>query len=570
MTTSALSLNEQWLWLVEQLTEGSVARTSATLGRRVRGDLDLDRLREAVTELIRRHETLRTTFVVQDGRLRRVVSADTEPDWIVVDLTGEPGSDQERADRAADLMDLERTKQIDITRGRQTRCWIARVSPTEHFLLFATHHLAADAASLVLMEEELSGLYSGGGAGDRAPAASSPPYSEFVQTQGEALGGRAAKAVDYWADLIHDARALDLDLLFGRPTTAPEGGYSMTVVPKGIAEREQVDLGAEASEAVHRLMRERRCSLFMVLLTALQLTIHLRSGGQEFLVRSPSANRGRPGHRHLIGAVETQTFVRAEMAPDQPLADLLERVRAQVLTGLRHQEVPMGVILGAELARGRSASASLALGGGVVQFGLFAHGRMADWSGLDVVVCGGSRIGTASDLQVFAMEEGGRLDGAQPGIVLEANDPGGAYGPARVQEFLHLFRDVVACLAHDPTVTVADLCARFGTPDGADRSDDVDAPASTDPAAPPADERDAHALEAWLLPMARRVTQDDELRPDGSLFRDAPSALAIAVSLVDAVNEAAAGTVRLTLVDLLERPTVRALSRSLAARADHG
>src|ERR1700722_15518970 len=95
VTGSALSLNEQWLWLIERLTPGSIGRTTATLGRRIRGPLDLDRLNRCVTELVRRHQTLRTTFVVRDGLLRRVVSPDPAPGWIWRDFSDEPASERE-------------------------------------------------------------------------------------------------------------------------------------------------------------------------------------------------------------------------------------------------------------------------------------------------------------------------------------------------------------------------------------------------------------------------------------------------------------------------------------------
>jgi len=190
--TSSLSLNEQWLWLVDRLTPGSIARTTATLGRRIAGPLDVDRLRQCIADLIQAHETLRTTYVVTGGELRRVVSPDPDPGWIWHDLTSEP--EDGRAEHAQRLMDLERTKFIDITQGPQTRCLLVRVSPTEHYMLFATHHLAADAASLILLEEELSARYAQAGrdAGEpELPAARRTRSSSTTSTARSAATGPA-------------------------------------------------------------------------------------------------------------------------------------------------------------------------------------------------------------------------------------------------------------------------------------------------------------------------------------------------------------------------------------------
>jgi len=563
VTSSALSLNEQWLWLVERLTPGSVARTTATLGRRIRGPLDLDLLHACVSELIRRHDTLRTTFVAEDGSLRRVVSPDPTPEWIWRDFSSAPADQRETL--ALEFMDEERTKQIDISRGKQTRCMVARISESEHLMLFATHHLAADAASLVLLEEELSALYRDGEAAAEPLTLEPLPYAEFIDWQTRTLRGADDPGVAHLSQVLQEAERLDLDAVLGPAGAPAQPGYAMTVVPEGMADRQQVVLGPQLSQQVHDLMQSTRCSLFMVLLAGLELTLHVRSGGQSFLIRSPSANRTRAEHRAVIGALETQTFVKCEVDSGQTFADVLVDVRRQVLQGLRHQSVPMSLILGSVLHRGEAANTSVAFAGGMVQFALFAHGRMADWpSSLDVIVCAGSRIGTASDLQVFAMEEGKRLDGAAPGIVLEANNPGGVFPPENVQDFLGSFRDVLAAVATDPQVTIAALRAAFpSAPDRARPRTGTALPAQ------PLEQRPADAgdLERSLLRTVRSACSDGSITAHDSVFGDPRTAVETAVRLVDAINASPdlAG-LGVTLADLLEEPTVAGLAASLAAR----
>lgn len=578
MTPSALSPNEQWLWLVEQLTPGSIARTTATLGRRIEGPLDVDRLRQCVTELIRRHETLRTTYVVRDGNLVRVVSDDASPDWIWRDLSDEP--EDERLGIGLRQMDEERTRHIDISSGRQTRCWVARISQREHLMLFATHHIAADAASLVLLEEELSSLYSNGVTADNTLVPESRPYTQFVQWQ---AGGQVAgqeEAQRYWATMAAGAEPVNLDAVMGPPVSDRITGYTMTVSPQGFEDRQQVALGLPLSAKVHELVRTSRCSLFMVLLAALQLLLHLRTGQRSFLIRTPSSNRMRPEHRTMIGALETHIFVRCEAEPDLRFIDMLQGVRTQVMTGLKQHGVPMSLVLGSALNRGQAASRSVGLAGGMVQFALFALGRMSSWDeSLDVSVCAGSRIGTPADLQVFAMEEGRRLDGAAPvfateggrrdgpapGIVLEANNPGGAYTRESVQEFLGALRDVLAAVVVDPEVTIAQLGAEFPP-----RLDPAAAPATSGlstPDTPPGGGRDApgtatrHDAIERLLGIARSAIADQTVTPEQSLFRSPERAIDTGVRLLDALNaaEPAGAELNVTLTDLLERPTVAGL-----------
>jgi hypothetical protein len=554
----ALSPNEQWLWLVEQLTPGSITRTTATLGRRIRGPLDVDRLRACVTELIRRHDTLRTTYVVKDGKLERVVSDDPTPEWIWRDFSTGPAD--EKVSLALRYMDEERTRTFDLSRGKQTRCMVARISEQEHLMLFATHHIAADAASLVLMEEELANLYAGGVSNDNTLDPEPSPYSRFIEWQSAGQGASAEESKRYWEQMTGDARRVDLDTVFG-PKAAPAfAGYTMTVSPEGLADRQQVILGLPLSAKVHELVRSSRASLFMVLLTALQVLLYLRSQQSGFLIRTPSSNRARPEHRTMIGALETHIFVKCEAEPGLTFLDLLGGVRGQVMAGLRRHGVPLGLVLGSVLNRGEPASRSAALAGGTVQFALFAHGRMSNWQQpLEVIVCAGSRIGTPADLQVFAMEEGRRLDGAAPGIVLEANNPGGAYSKESVFEFLRSMRDLLAAVTEHPEITIAELGDEFPPGPGAAR-------AVAEPGEPAGAGGDA-AVEQQLLGIARSALDDHTVAAHESLYRAPERAIDTGVRLLDAIRAArGAGLDEVALADLLDRPTVASLAALAGGR----
>ncbi len=555
MASSALSPNEQWLWLVEQLTPGSITRTTATLGRRIRGPLSVDRLRECVTELIRRHETLRTTYVVRDGRLTRVVSDDPTPEWIWRDFSTEP--EDEKVSLALRYMDEERTRNFDLSSGKQTRCMVARISEQEHLMLFATHHIAADASSLVLMEEELANLYAQGVPAPADAPAEQFPYTQFVEWQAAGQGADPEESQRYWTELTRDAPHVDMDTLFGPKATAAFTGYTQAVTSEGLEDRQQVMLGLPLSAKVHELVRTSRASQFMVLLSALQLLLYLRSQQRGFLIRTPSANRIRPEHRAMIGALETHIFVKCDAEPSRSFLDVLRDVRGQVMTGLRHHGVSLGNVLGSVLGRSEPASRSAALAGGTVQFALFAHGRMSNWQQpLEVIVCAGSRIGTPADLQVFAMEEGRRLDGAAPGIVLEANNPGGAYTKESVFEFLRSLRDLIAVVADNPEVTVAELAAEF--PPG--EASGAGAAPQQSGAAPDT------AVEQRLLGIARTALDDATVAADESLYRTPQQAIETGVRLLDAIKAEAGELDRVTMADLLDRPTVASLATLAAPR----
>ncbi len=505
--------------------------------------------------------------MTEDGRLCRVVSDDPSPGWIFRDFSSEPAEVREAL--ALQFMDEERKQHIDISTGPQTRCMVARISATEHLMLFATHHLAVDAASLVLLEEELSGLYAADAGSGQQAQARFLPYAEFTEWQDRTLRANPEESVRHWATMIKQADRLDLDRVLGRASNPAEAGYTMTVVPDGHEDRQQVILGPELSARVRDLVTTSRCSLFTVLLAGLQLVVYLRSANDSFLIRMPTANRTRREHQDLIGPVETQTFVKCEASPSLTFAGLLRAVRKQVLAGLRYQAVPMSMILGSTLQRGEPASRNVACGGSTVQFALFAHGRMANWpSDLDVIVCAGGRIGTASDFQVFAMEEGRRLDGAAPGIVLEANNPGGAYAPEDVTDFLAEFKEVLAVVTEDPDLTIAEVATRFPPLPPPDPKDH--APAASGEAlaaAAPGQGARGQALRSQLLDLARSACGDDTLTAEQSVVRAADTAIETIVRLVTAINASLTSAgLQVTVADLLERPTVAELATWLDGR----
>jgi len=155
-----LSFAQQRLWFLDQLEPGSpLYNIPAPV--RLTGPLDVFALERALTEVIRRHEALRTTFATVDGRPAQVIApADTLPPQTipVVDLRRLP--EDERQPEAARQATAAAAEPFDLARGPLLRVHLWRLADEDYLALLNTHHIVSDDWSLGVLMSELASLYA--------------------------------------------------------------------------------------------------------------------------------------------------------------------------------------------------------------------------------------------------------------------------------------------------------------------------------------------------------------------------------------------------------------------------
>ena len=151
-----LSFVQRQLWVIDQLTPGNPAYNLPN-GYRLRGPLDVTALERSVNEIIKRHESLRTTFAVHDGEpLQRIHPGLTITLKVTAldHLTGE-----EREDRLQALASEESVKAFDLSRLPLIRVSVFKLADAEHVLIINLHHIVADGLSIGLLLDELDAFY---------------------------------------------------------------------------------------------------------------------------------------------------------------------------------------------------------------------------------------------------------------------------------------------------------------------------------------------------------------------------------------------------------------------------
>ncbi len=329
-----LSFAQRRLWFLDRLDPGNhhhdVFRAAV-----FDGPLDPAVLARALTEVVRRHESLRTTFHARGDEPRQRIEPPREVPLPLVDLSGLPPAAGER--EALALAGSEARHAFDLARGPLLRAVLARLGARRHALLLTLHHIAADGWSLGILFGELSALYPAFAAGLASPlAAPALQYADFAVWQRERMAGERLRAeLDWWRARIAGLPTV-LELPADRRRPAVEsfrGALARLALPGPLAG----DLRA--------LSREAGATLFMTLLAAFEVLLCRWSGQAEFLLGTTVAGRPRAELEGVIGSFANTLLLPASLPGNPRFRRLLGRVRESTLAVYGHQDLPFDLLV---------------------------------------------------------------------------------------------------------------------------------------------------------------------------------------------------------------------------------
>ncbi|MFC4908292.1 condensation domain-containing protein [Actinomadura gamaensis] len=312
------------LWFLDRLTPGT-AQYNVCVGYELAGPLDQRALRTALTEVVARHDALRTNYLTVRGRpyavVRPVVGEVPLP---VVRL----GPDAERKARA--IAAAQAGTPFDLAGEPLLRAHLLAFDATRHVLVLTFHHIAVDDWSLGIVLAELGEIYAASRAGRPLPAdPPAPGYAEFAAWQRRALSpGRVAEETAYWQDVLAGA---SMELPTDRPrgvTASARGGEAPFAVPEPVA------------AALTALARSDRATPFMVALTALAVLLRGRTGSPDVIVGVPVAGRPGPEFAATVGFFVNTVPVRIDLSAARTFRSALAVVRRALIDALDHSLVP--------------------------------------------------------------------------------------------------------------------------------------------------------------------------------------------------------------------------------------
>lgn len=324
-----LSFAQERLWFIDAAAPGS-ATYNVPLLLRWRGRVDAAALSAALRAVVARHEVLRTTYQLRDGRPVQVVGSAGPFVVEVVDLDGAPDA----WERAREDVARRAREPFDLSRRPPFRCVVWQGVPGGDAVLLSIHHIAVDGWSLAALFEDLAAAY------DQATAGSLPALPELpVQYADFAVWDRASFA-DAASRQQLSERVAELLELQGDLTLA--GWRPKPAVPGSARPGAQHVFGVpeQTWSGVAKLARALRVTPFVVMFAAFQVVLERWSGRDEFAVGAVTANRPLAELDKLVGFFVNTVPLRCRLRADWSFAELCAQVRTEAFRSLTYQRIP--------------------------------------------------------------------------------------------------------------------------------------------------------------------------------------------------------------------------------------
>ena len=337
-----LSFSQEQVWMHCQLA-GDVPLYNEPITIFRRGSLNAAVLERCLVEIIRRHEALRTTIDVTNGRPVQVVhSSPASFPLKVIDLRHVEESRREQ--EACRLATDEARRPFDLKNGPLFRALLVSLADGDDRLYMTFHQLIFDAFSAYrILLPELAALYQAFSAGQCSPLPEvSLQYGDYAYWQREQASQESwSKRMEFWTKkLAGDVPVLAWPYDRSRPAVQSHRGAI-----------QKFHMPPDLLHALRAFCQREGVSLYMALVSAFAAVLHRYSAQEEVILGSLSAGRKRPELEKTLGFFVNPFALRVTFSRDPSFRELLHAVRQEVLDGLNHDDLPFERVVRALQAR---------------------------------------------------------------------------------------------------------------------------------------------------------------------------------------------------------------------------
>ncbi|MFI2336003.1 amino acid adenylation domain-containing protein [Nocardia rhamnosiphila] len=437
-----LSPRQYRLWPGDRLVPDSAVH-NIPLAIGLDGALDTSALRYALSDVLERHEVLRTRY---PGGPDGLPYQEILP--VAQALRG--GLESETTEDALGRIGELLASGFDVTTQVPLRGLLLTTGPDRHVLALVVHRIAADPASLAPLARDLMTAYLAR-VGGESPRWSPLPvqYADYAIWQGAVLGADAdensvaAAQSAHWRDRLRGATG-EPELPLDRPRPAMpsmRGGTTGFAVP------------AEVHEGLDRLARDRGATLFMVLHAAVSVLLHQLTGAEDLVVGTPVAGRGERALDELVGMFANTLALRTRVAADRPFAELLDETRETGLAAFDNADIPFEQVVqvaAPERATARNPLFSVLLTVGNDEQVALKLPALSVWS-LDC-----RELTATFDLRID-IDPGHDADGGPGELHAVLTYPTDLFDEETVRSFGRRLRRTLTAVAADPLMPVGDI-----------------------------------------------------------------------------------------------------------------
>ncbi len=288
------------------------------------GTIEVEKIREALEQLVARHEALRSTFTRTGDEM--CVSSEASFEFTEADV-----SDLDEAALDAGIQDIWKSmvsEPLDLFDGPLFRTRLVRLPDGRQELILLAHHIVCDGWSFAILIEELLALLEG----ESLPEASQS-FADFAERQRAEESSNAD--IDFWLDAF-SGDVPDIDLPTDRPRPAQR---------EFAAIRTDFELDAESTAAVRDLARACRASVVQTAFAATAVLVQKLSRSPEVVIGMPVARQGTDGLDRMVGHAVQLLPIRVAPQPEQSFADLVKSARARIIDAQEHPNFTFGSLV---------------------------------------------------------------------------------------------------------------------------------------------------------------------------------------------------------------------------------
>jgi amino acid adenylation domain-containing protein/non-ribosomal peptide synthase protein (TIGR01720 family) len=338
------------LWVLNQMEGGDLAYNMPGAVM-LKGHLNRKAFENTFTELIRRHESLRTTFTVSEGELRQKISQSAihnpQSDVIrFVDLTHEADA----AEKAEVLARDDVLQLFDLENGPLFRVSLLKIAEDQHVMIFNLHHIISDGWSMGVLMGEFCRLYDAFARGQENPLPELRiQYRDYAVWQNRMLESEhIGEHQRYWHEkFLGEIPVLNLPTDFPRPAVQTFSGNTIAL-----------SFSVEQTEGLRTFSREKGVTLFMTLLATVKVLLYRYTGQEDIIVGTPVAGRNHADLEHQIGFYVNTLALRDQVRGEESFESFLQQIKETTTEAYTHQMYPFDKLVEElELRRDVSRSA---------------------------------------------------------------------------------------------------------------------------------------------------------------------------------------------------------------------
>ncbi|MFF1946989.1 amino acid adenylation domain-containing protein [Rhodococcus qingshengii] len=437
-----LSLAQQRMWFLNRFDTTSSAN-NIPVAIRLSGSLDVAALDAAVSDVVARHEILRTVYPEVDGvGFQEVLSADR----VRLDVSPVAVSESDVVGAVTEFLSAG----FDVAVEVPVRARLFAVSESEFVLAMVVHHISGDGVSMGPLTRDVMVAYEARSRGEVpgwAPLA--VQYADYALWQRETLGSEddagslISRQIRFWESALSGLPdQLDLPADRPRPAVASNRGAKHAFV-----------IDAPEHHSLKKIARESNSSLFMVVHAALAVLLSRLSGTSDIAIGTPVAGRGEQVLDDLIGMFVNTLVLRTEVDSSESFSGLLGRVREGDLGAFAHVDLPFERLV--EVLNPARSQARNPLFQVMLSFQNMEQSvlRLGD---LTVAGIDANTVAAKFDLQLTMVEQFDEA-GAPAGMAAQFTYATDLFDESTVAGFAGRFGRILAEITVDPSVRLGDI-----------------------------------------------------------------------------------------------------------------